>query len=113
MTVRYVDMDTSKIVSYDSFLELTCSETHGLDDPGREVERLWPGDVIRPTNEHSGDGYKAVAQWCSYFGPPLNCPDEEIRSIISEHGLNIADEDKLEQICACLGKKQDGADNLQ
>lgn len=111
--VRYIDKGTGRISRYDPFPELMCSQTSGLEDPEHEIEGLWFGDVIRPTDEHPGDGYTAVAQWYSYFGPPLNCPDEEIRRIIAEHGLDIADADILEQIYARLSaSKRDGTGNL-
>lgn len=100
--VRRIDGQTGRIVRYDPFPQLMCSETRDLEHPEREIDGLWFGDVIRPTDEHPGDDYTAVAQWYSFFGPPLNCSDEKIRRIISEHGLNINNEDILEQIYARL-----------
>lgn len=65
--VRYVSEKTGKDVLYDPFPELMCTGTRGLEDPENEIEGLWFGDVVRPTDEHPGDGYTAVAQWYSYF----------------------------------------------
>ena len=98
--VRYIDKRTGKIVRYDPVPELMCSGTRGLEDPEHEIEGLWFGDAIRPTDEHPGEGYTAVAQWYSYFGPPLNCSDGEIGRFISEHGLDSAAGDILEQVYA-------------
>lgn len=112
--VRQIDGRTGVIVRYDPVPELMCSGTGGLDDPEHKIDGLWFGDVILPTDERPGDGYKAVAQWYSYFGPPLNCPDEEIGRIISEYGLDIADGDILERVYACLSEgERDGAENLR
>lgn len=97
-----IDGKTGRIVRYDPFPQLMCSETLGLERPESEIDGLWFGDVVRPTDERPGDGYTAVAQWYSFFGPPLNCSDEEIRRVIAEHGLDIADEDILKQVYARL-----------
>ncbi|OUP09804.1 hypothetical protein [Collinsella sp. An2] len=97
--VRYINVETSEIVRYDPFPELMCSQTGGLIDPEHEIEGLWFGDFIRPTDVHPGSEYKAVAQNYSYWAPPaITGSDEEIRHIIAEHRLNIADKDILEQI---------------
>lgn len=64
---RYIDEQTGEIVRYDPFPELMCSETGGLEDPEHKIEGLWFGDIVRPTDEHPGEGYTAVAQWYSFF----------------------------------------------
>lgn len=102
--VRSIDSKSGRIVRYDPFPQLMCSETLGIEHPEREIDGLWFGDLIRPTDEHPGDDYAAVAQRYSHFGPPLTCSDDEIRRIISEHRLNIADKNILEQIYACALK---------
>lgn len=97
--VRYIDKDTGEIVRYDPFPELMCSETGGLEDPGHEIEGLWFGDIVRPTDEHPGDDYTAVAQDYSYWAPAsITATDEEVRRVIFEYCLDIADEDILQQI---------------
>ena len=88
---------------YDPFPQLMCSNTGGFEHPGREIEGLWFGDVIRPTDKHPGDGYVAVAQEYSYWAPPsITCSDDEIWRIVSEYGLNVADKDILAQIAERL-----------
>ena len=97
--VRYIDGRTGEIVRYDPVPELMCSDRGWLIDPEHEIEGRWFGDVVRPTDEHPGDGYTAVAQGYSYWAPPsITCPDEEIRRVIAEYGLDIADKDILWQI---------------
>lgn len=98
--VRHIDKRTGKIVRYDPVPELMCSEKGGLEDPEHKIAGRWFGDVIRPTDDRPGEGYTAVAQRYGYFGPPLNCSDEEIGRVISEHGLDIADGDVLEKVYA-------------
>lgn len=101
--VRYIDGRTGEIVRYDPFPELMCSATGWLDDPETEIEGRWFGDAVRPTDDRPGDGYTAVAQGYSYWAPPsITCSDEEIRRVIAECGLDIADKDILEQIDARL-----------
>ncbi len=100
--VRYIDGSTGRIVRYDPFPQLMCSETNGLEYPD-EINGLWFGDIVRPTDEHPGSGYRAVAQDYSYWAPPsITCPDEEIQRVIAEHGLSIADRDILEQVDSYL-----------
>ena len=100
-----IDKRTGKIVRYDPVPELMCSEKGGLEDPEHKIAGRWFGDVIRPTDDRPGEGYTAVAQRYSYFGPPLNCSDEEIGRVISEHGLDIADGEVLEKVYAHLARR--------
>lgn len=101
--VRYIDKNTGEIIRYDPFPELMCSQTGWLEDPENEIEGRWFGDTVRPSDEHPGDGYTAVAQNYSYWAPPsITCSDEEIMRIVAEYGLDIADEDILAQIDARL-----------
>lgn len=61
------------------------SKKGGLEYPEDEIEGLWFGDVIRPTNEHPGEGYKAVAQCYSYWpSTPIACADEECQAFRDE-----------------------------
>ena len=103
--VRYIDEATGEIVRYDPVPELMCSQTGWLEDPEHEIEGRWLGDVVRPTDEHPGSGYTAVAQAYSYWAPPaITATDDKIRRVIAEHGLNIADEDILKQVDRWLAR---------
>lgn len=100
--VRHIEKTTGRIVRYDPFPQLMCSETDGLEYSD-EINGLWFGDIVRPADEHPGAEYKAVAQDYSYWAPPsITCSDEEIRGVIAEYGLNVADEDILSQIAGHL-----------
>lgn len=64
---RHVDDSTGEVVRYDPFPELMCSQVARQGAARRGILGRWFGDVIRPTNEHPGDGYAAVAQDYSCF----------------------------------------------
>lgn len=80
------------IQRYDPFPEMMASAIGAWDDPG-EIEGRWLGDIVCPTNDDPGEGYRLIAE--DYVHQSFKEPyvygltDEEFCQAMNEAGLSL------------------------